>query len=144
MGKWTDILDAEIAAGGTLPSHIVALRFPRLDGWEPGRVWASWPVEADYLTPMGTLFGGYLAALADHAMASALLTLLDDNEILLTTDLQTNFFRPVRDGVLALEASVVSRSRRAAYCETHFKDSSDQLVARAGATQQILSQPPAG
>ncbi len=140
MGIWSDILDADVAAKDAPPTHIDALRFPELAGWEPGRVWATWPVEADFITPMGTLFGGYLAALADHTMASALFTVLEDNEVLSTTDLQMNFLRPARDGVISIEAKVVSRGRRTAYCEALFSDSSGELLVRAGATQVILSR----
>ncbi len=140
MGIWSDILDADVAAKDAPPKHIEVLRFPSLDGWEPGRVWARWRVEADFITPMGTLFGGYLAALADHIMASALFTELEDHELLSTTDLHTNFLRPIREGVIRIEAKVVSRSRRVAYCEALFSDASGKLVARAGATQMILSR----
>ena len=137
MGRWADILDADVAAERPPAVHIGALRFPKLNGWERGRVWADWQVETDFVTPMGTLFGGYLAALADHLMACALFTLLDDTEGLSTIDLQTNFFRPVRDGVIRIDATVVNRGRRTAYCEAEFRDSSKALIARAGATQAI-------
>jgi len=139
MGKWSQILDAEIAGVDPPPRHIRELRFPKLDGWERGRVWGRWSVEASFVTPMGTLFGGYIAALADHLMASALFTVLEDDEALSTTDLHTNFLRTVRGGVLDVEATVVHRGRRTAYCEARFSDPSGRLVARAGATQMILS-----
>lgn len=110
MGKWSRTLDAEMAGIDPPPPHIRELRFPKLGGWERGRVWGSWPVEASLVTPMGTLFGGYLAALADHLMASALFTVLEDHEALSTTDLHTT---------------------------------SGRLIARAGATQLILTPPAA-
>ena len=141
MGIWSDILDADVEADDALPTHVEALRFPKLLGWEPGRVWTHWPVDADFLTPMGTLFGGYLSALADHTMALAVFTVLEDNEAISTTDLHTNFLRPVREGVISIEARVVSRGRRTAYCEALFSDASGELLARAGATQMILSRP---
>lgn len=144
MSRWSEILDAAVSAEEVPPKHIATLRFPKLGGWEPGRVWSEWSVEGDFLTPMGTLFGGYLVALADHAMASALFTMLDDSEVMSTTDLHANFLRPVREGAIRIEATVVNRGRRTAYCEALFRDSSGRLVARAGATQQILSRSEAG
>jgi len=137
MGKWSNILDGDVAASTSPASHVAALRFPKLEGWAPGRVWATWPVEDDFVTPVGPLFGGYLAALADHLMANALFTVLEDHEVFSTTDLHTSFLRAVRGGVVRVEATVVSRGRRTAFCDAEFRNGAGELVARASATQAI-------
>jgi uncharacterized protein (TIGR00369 family) len=134
---WSDLLDASVA-GADDARHMTALRLPTLDGWERGRAWATWPVERDFLTPaVATLFGGYIAALADHLLACAVFTVLADDESFATGELHVHFFRPVREGILRIEARVVTRGRHSAYCEAVFTDVSGRLVARAGATQMI-------
>lgn len=111
---------------------------PMLDGWEKGRVWARWPVEQEFLTPVGpSLFGGYVAALADHLLACAAFTVLSDQEACVTCELHVHFLRPVRGGSLDIEARVVSRSRQIAYCEATIADGAGRLMARAGATQMV-------
>lgn len=136
MDTWSSILDASVA-GRDDAKHLEALRLPTLDGWEPGRVWATTTIAPDLLTPVvGSLFGGHIAALADHLLANAVFTVLEDSEAFATAELQVHFFRPVRDGPLQIEARVVTRGRRSAYCEASFH-AGGRLVARAGATQSI-------
>jgi uncharacterized protein (TIGR00369 family) len=90
------------------------------------------------LTPVvASLFGGYIAALADHLLACAVFTILADDESFATSELHVHFFRPVREGVLEIEARVVTRSKRSAYCEATTVDEVGDLIARAGATQAI-------
>jgi uncharacterized protein (TIGR00369 family) len=139
--RWSAILDAEVAAGEPPARHLEALRIPKLEGWESGRVWMTWTVDADLTTPMGPVFGGYLAALADHVMACALFTVLEDHETFSTSDLHANFLHPVRSGCVEIEALVINRSERAAACETRFSDTSGRLLVRAVATQAIRSRP---
>lgn len=137
MKAWSEVLDASVAREDDAP-HLAALRLPMLDGWEPGRVWARWSVERDFLTPVGpSLFGGYVAALADHLLACAAFTVLADHETCATCELHVHFLRPVQGGRLDIEARVVSRSRRTAYCEATIADGNGRLMARAGATQMV-------
>ena len=137
MGIWSEILERSVAGTDDAP-HLAALRLPRIDQWERGQVWATWPVEREFLTPaVGSLFGGYVAALADHLLAFAVFTVLDDDESFATSEIHVHFLRAVREGTLELQARVVSRSKRSAYCELSIFDSDGQLVARASGTQVI-------
>lgn len=137
MGRWSGILDASLA-GRDEARHLRILRLPTLDGWERGRVWTSCRVEADLLTPVAeSLFGGYIAALADHILANAVFTVLEETEAFATAELHVHFLRPARRGALEVEARVVTRGRRSAYCEATIHGEGDKLIARAGATQAI-------
>ena len=140
MSTWSDMLDASVA-GRDDARHVAALRLPTLEGWERGRVWARWKIEDDFVIPLAAaLFGGYIAALADHLLACAVFTVLEENESFYTAELHTHFFRPVSEGVLEIEARVVTRGTRSAYCEARLTDSAGKLVARAGATQMIRAR----
>ncbi len=137
MGTWSDILERSAAGSDDAP-HLAALRLPMIDRWERGQVWATWPVEQEFMTrAVGSLFGGYVAALADHLLGLAVFTVLDDDESFATSEIHVHFLRPIREGTLAIQARVVSRSKRSAYCEVSILDSDGRLVARAGGTQMI-------
>lgn len=106
--------------------------------WEPGRVTSTWPVDARFLNERGVIFGGYLAALSDSALGMATMSVLEAGEAFATSDLRTSFFRPVRDGALAIEAQVINRTRNMAYAEVVLAGEDGLLVAKATALQVIL------
>jgi len=140
MPNWNEILDQMVARSGTLPRHVEALRLPAIDGWEPGRVWCHWTVDADFIQPKGVLFGGYLSALADEMLGLATVTVLPEGEAFVTADARTNFFRPIRDGIIAIEATVVHKGRTNIFVEATFTDEAGKLCAKASATQTVLAK----
>lgn len=143
MNRWASILDASVA-GRDEARHLRILRLPTLDGWEPGRVWATCRVDPELRTPVvEALFGGYIAAVADHILANAVFTVLEEGESFATAELHVHFLRPAREGELAVEGRVVVRGRRSAYCEATLRGDRGRLVARAGATQSIWPVAPA-
>jgi len=84
------------------------------------------------------IHGGALAALLDNVMGWATLSLLDDSENFATADLQIQFVRGTRPGLLKARGSVVRRMRALAFCQAEAWNSEDQLVARGSATCAIL------
>lgn len=137
MVAWRDLLEGLVAGVDDAP-HLRALRLPMLDGWESGRAWTTWEVESDFLTPAaGSLFGGYIAALADQLLACATFTVLADAESFATSEVHVHFLRPVMAGTVEIEGRVVSRTRRLVYCEVTLTDSDGEILARGGATQIV-------
>ena len=67
--------------------------------------------------PMGTLHGGVLCDLADAAMRTAFVSTLEANESFTTVELRINFFRPVWEAELRVEARVIQRSKNVGYIE---------------------------
>ena len=106
--------------------------------WERGRVTLTWPVDERFLNERGVLFGGFLAALSDHALGLVTMSVLDEGEAFVTSDLRTSFFRPVKEGTLAIEAQVVHRSRNMVHAEVVSAGQDGKLVVKATATQVIL------
>jgi uncharacterized protein (TIGR00369 family) len=134
---WPALLDA-IRDGTNAPPPVVdALRLPRIEGWERGRVWGEWKVDPDMLNAAGTVFGGYFGVLADSFVGLAMMSALAPDEWFTTSDLRVSFFRPVTKGTLEIAAEVLYRGKRMAHVECVFVDDGDKVVAKATATQVI-------
>ena len=110
----TDRLDA-IKAGGTLPPVVATLQLGGLDDWGDGWVRKTWTPKPDLLNSDGSLFGGYVAALADQMLAFAAMTVVPGDSLFRTTNLMVNFVRVGRAAPLAIEARVVAVTKRVDY-----------------------------
>jgi len=137
MSFWTEFLDNVVAGVGTPPPMVLALKLPRIAGWEPGRVWGDWELDKDMFHAGGSVFGGYLAALADSFTGLAMSSVLTDEEFFTTSDLRVAYFRPVTTD-LHIVAEVLNRGRRQAHVEATFVDDRDKVACKATATQVIL------
>ena len=68
-------------------------------GWEalsiePGRVRVRYAAREAFYNPMGTVQGGFLAAMLDDAMGPALFTLLEEGQHAPTLEMKVSFVRP--------------------------------------------------
>jgi acyl-coenzyme A thioesterase PaaI-like protein len=93
MTTWaTDRLDALIA-GATPPPVVEKLELGTLDAWGEGWVTKLWTSKPDLLNSDGSMFGGYLAALADQMLAFAAMTVLPGDHMFRTANLAVSFFK---------------------------------------------------
>ncbi|MEW5733803.1 MAG: PaaI family thioesterase [Thermodesulfobacteriota bacterium] len=138
--RWTAYLDAAMDGASQQASYAHALGLPPLSGWEAGKVYLTYKVAPEMLNPAGSLFGGYLAALADHAVALTIMTVLGPDEMFTTSDLRVSFFRPVLEGSLTITGRVVHRGRNMAHVEADFVRADAKPAARATATQVIFTR----
>jgi uncharacterized protein (TIGR00369 family) len=92
-----------------------------------------------HANPMGTLHGGVLCDLGDGAMGCAVATTLEEGESYTTLELRINFFKPVWEGRLLANASVVRRTRKVAYAEADIVDKNGSLVAKLSSTCLVLA-----
>ncbi len=74
----------------------------------------------------------------DDSMNTALVTMLDADEVAPTLELKTSFLRPARPGRFSCEGRVVHRGRSAAFLEGVLTDSDARPVATATATATIV------
>ena len=88
--------------------------------------------------PMGTLHGGIMTDLADAAMGIATVSTLADDETFTTLELKMNFLRPVVEGVITGEGTVLHRGRKIVLSEAVVRDDEGRLVAKGTATQMIM------
>jgi len=125
--NWQEMLDGTVNGSFQHPA-LRRLTLPNFSGWEPGRVWGDWDFDPEICNPDGTLFGGYLAALADE-------------EGFATADLHISYHRPVRGGRLRFEGVVLTRGRQIGHVEVRFTSHVGDLVATARATEVVTAGP---
>jgi uncharacterized protein (TIGR00369 family) len=117
---------------------VETLRLGALDDWGEGWVRKSWAPAPELRTADGSLFGGYLAALADQVLAFAAMTVTPADKGFRTVNLQVNFLRVGRERPLAIDARVVAHTRQMITVRAEFRREDGELIAEATA-QQLLT-----
>lgn len=135
----TERLDALKAGTATAPPIVETLKLGLLDDWGEGWVRKSWAPEPELQTADGSLFGGYLAALADQVLSFAAMTVTPGDMHYRTTNLQMNFVRVGRSQPLKIEARVVSKTRQMITVRAEFRREDGELIAEATAQQLLMS-----
>jgi uncharacterized protein (TIGR00369 family) len=113
-------------------------------GWEPGRAVIEWDAPEEFCFLLGESYrvhGGLLATLLDTAMGGACWTLMEDKESFLTGDLNVEFYRSARPGLLRAEGRVVHRTKRVVFCAAEITDADGNAIAGSRCTQVILTSP---
>jgi uncharacterized protein (TIGR00369 family) len=135
----TERLDALKAGTATPPPIVQTLKLGLIDDWGEGWVRKSWSPSPELATADGSLFGGYLAALADQVLAFAAMTVVPHDRLYRTVNLQMNFLTVGRDGPLAIEAKVVARTRQLITARAEFRREDGALIADATAQQIVMA-----
>jgi uncharacterized protein (TIGR00369 family) len=137
MPNWaTDRLDALVRRDDiTLPPVTRTLRLGTLDAWGPGWVKKTWAPDPELLNVDGSLFGGYIAALADQALTFAAMTVVPENMVFRTLNLSVTFHRVGKAEPLRIEAKVSSQTRQIISVRAEFLRPDGKLIAEASAQQ---------
>jgi uncharacterized protein (TIGR00369 family) len=104
----------------------------------PGRT--IWQMRADerFANPAGIVQGGFVGAMADSAMGSAVITHATASSrrvVVVNLEMKTSFVTAARVGsLLQCTASVLSAGSRVAFAEADVVDDDGALVARASST----------
>lgn len=133
----TERLDALKAGNMAVPPVVTTLRMGTLEDWGPGWVRKTWQPTPEVLNGDGSLFGGYLAALADQILAFAAMTVVPEENYYRTINLQMQFVKVGAARPLAIEGRVTASTRQLITVEADFRREDGELIARAAA-QQIL------
>jgi uncharacterized protein (TIGR00369 family) len=134
----TDRLAALKAGIGEPPPIVRTLRLGVVDDWGEGWVRKSWSPHPDLETADGSLFGGYLAALADQVLAFATMTVVPAEMHFRTLNLQMNFVRIGRAHALGIEGRVVAQTRQMITVRAEFRRDDGELLADATAQQLLM------
>jgi uncharacterized protein (TIGR00369 family) len=94
-------------SSGGLPGFL-GVRFTELT---PGRLRAEMEVRREFLTPIGNIHGGVMAALVDHVLGCVLYPLMPRGAWAATTEFKLNYLAPVKEGTLVAESNVVALTR---------------------------------
>ncbi len=118
------------------PSSDLTLGMSCVDKSQPGVTVWEMPAGEHLANPMGMVQGGFLAAFADSAMTTAVITNLQGRRAFTAnTDLTISFLRgaPV-GGRLTCTARVIGGGRRVTFAEAEITDTDGRLVAKAAST----------
>ncbi|MEI9989727.1 MAG: PaaI family thioesterase [Rhizomicrobium sp.] len=135
----TERLDALICGKDDPPPVVQTMRLGTLDAWDEGWVGKRWEPDPDLLNDDGTLFGGYIAALADQLLGFAAMTVIPQGSMFRTINLQVQFLRVGRAHPVLMEARVTAHTKSLIAVEADFYREDDKtLIARASAQQMVL------
>lgn len=139
----TDRLAALRAGATDLPPVVATMKLGTLDDWGEGWIKKRWTSSPEILNGDGSMFGGYIAALADQAATLAAMTVIDGNCAFRTANLSVQFLKLTRGEPLTIEARVLARSKQVIAVEVEFRTDADTLVAKANAQQIVTPYPTA-
>lgn len=87
--------------------------------------------KAGFLNPMGTVQGGYLAAMLDDVMGMLAMLLLKGRAAASTIDLHIHYLRPVRPGPIEVDATITNKGPSVLFAEARLFDSRGKPAAKA-------------
>ncbi len=103
-----------------------------------GRAVFRMPVRPEYLQGAGFMQGGLIVALADEAIAHAMMTVLAPEEGLTTIELKSSFLAGVNKGDLLAEANVFKKGRSLIIGDCLVTDAAGKSICRVSATFMLL------
>ena len=89
---------------------------------------------------IGSVHGGWAAAILDSALALATLSSLDATQGFTTVDIRINYLRPLtrETGEVRAEGVVLQAGRKLAYCEARLTDAAGKLVCHGTGSCLII------
>lgn len=129
-----------IAAGELPPPPFTQLFGCSAPVVEEGRFQTTVSSSPWFSSPAGTIYGGFLAYLADSVLSGAANTVIPANSTFASLDLKVNFLRPVMpDGrTLTARAEVIHRGRSMVVTEAQIVNAEDKVVARAVSSAAVM------
>jgi uncharacterized protein (TIGR00369 family) len=107
-----------------------------------GQVSISLDIREELKQNQGVVHGGAIASLIDTASAFALLTQIEVDERVTTTDLTIHYLRPAISGRLTATARIIRGGRRLFVLSVEVHDIQNALVATAVTTYIKIDQTP--
>ena len=101
---------------------------------KPGEASIHLAVRDDLRQHRGVVHGGAVASLIDTASAFAVVTRLEPDERVTTTDLTIHYLRPVSAGRITATARIVRAGRRLFVLSVEVMDDQQKLIATAVTT----------
>lgn len=128
-----------LLASGRKPGIAESLQFDLVEVSEGKAVFAGKPGPHAY-NPIGSVHGGYAAALLDSCCGCAGHTRLGPNQRYTTVEIKVSYLRPITSdtGRLRAEGSVVSMGRKVAFVEGKLVDEGGKVYATATSTLLIF------
>ncbi len=91
-------------------------------------------VSPDFTNPMGSVQGGFVAAMMDEAMSTCVIIASNVTMTAPTLEFKVSFMRPLFPGPAEAEARVLKLGKTTAFIEAELFDPEGNMVAKASAT----------
>jgi uncharacterized protein (TIGR00369 family) len=98
------------------------------------------PVRPEYLQGAKTMQGGLIVALADEAIAHAMMSQLSPDEGLTTIELKSNFLAGVSSGELTATATIFKKGQSLIIGDCLVTDDKEKNICRVSATFLLLKK----
>lgn len=135
-------LDRWLGDGG-MP--LLSLMGVSIDGFDPGRSWASWVPTTLCCNPRGAVQAGVYTVVLDATMSIAMLSVMPRGEMAVSLDVYTTTTEPARHGSeLSVVARVVRQGRATIFAAATVSDGDDKVVAEARGTYAVRRRHAAG
>ncbi len=130
-----------LMAAGRMAGIGQSLQFTLVEAEKGRTVFEGDPGPHAY-NPIGTVHGGYAAALLDSACGCAVHSALSAAQGYTTLELKVAYHKAMTDktGPVRAEGRVVSLGRRAAFAEATLKDANGKLYASATSTLLVFDR----
>lgn len=115
-------------------------RFVSLDR-EKRRLRARFEATEQMLNPRGGVQGGFLTAMLDDAMGSAVVTLTDGKKGPASVDIHTQYLRAAGVGPLDCEAEIVHIGKSTVFTRATLFNEAGEIVALASQTARLIDIP---
>lgn len=108
----------------------------RLADLNQDRQWVrmEFDVSPSFANPTGAIQGGFIAAMLDEAMSTAVIIASNVTMTAPTLEMKTSYLRRLMPGKASVEARILRLGKSAAFMEADCFDAEGALVARASAT----------
>ncbi|RFA09524.1 thioesterase [Subtercola boreus] len=126
---------------GVQPNIGRTMNFDLVEIGEGTAVFTGTPT-ADVYNPIGSVHGGYAAALLDSACGCAVHSLLKADQAYTTLELKVSYLRgmTVDTGEVRAEGRVIKMGGRAAFTEATLTDAQGRLLATATSTLLVIQR----
>lgn len=103
-----------------------------------GAATARVKVTAEQLNPHGSVHGAVLFAMVDTAMGAATMSVLDEDQLCASIDVQVRFCKAAFDGELVATAKVMQAGKRIVQLQAEVRDHNDELVGLASGSFAVI------
>lgn len=101
----------------------------------------SFTAAKEFTNPGGTVHGGFITAMLDECMGSAVVGLTEAEFLPSTISMTTDFIRPVFVGEVFGEGRITSMGGKSAFLEGRLTDADGATLARSVAAYRLLPWP---
>lgn len=108
-----------------------------------GTTKVKFKAKPEFLNPMGTIQGGFLAAMLDDTIGMLCMVKMAGRQHVSTIDLNIQFLRPIRPNThkddVTVCAKIVSTGKNIMFAEGELYDSRNKIAAKATASMALMT-----